>query len=77
MSVKYKFYKEQYGIKSYQLLRVVDKQGIETVGIKCLKCGMTSWNENDVKYLYCGNCHAFHEDQKVPVLTIGLSEKNV
>ncbi len=28
--------------------------------ITCLKCGMTSYNENDVKYLYCGNCHGFH-----------------
>ena len=31
------------------------------IGIKCRKCGLTSWNENDVRALYCGNCHKFHE----------------
>ncbi len=30
-------------------------------GIKCLYCGLTSWNENDIKNLYCENCHKFHE----------------
>jgi len=30
-------------------------------GIKCLVCGRTSWNENDVKQRYCGNCHQYHE----------------
>jgi hypothetical protein len=29
--------------------------------ITCLVCGMTSWNPNDVKYKYCGNCHQFHD----------------
>jgi len=29
-------------------------------GIKCLVCGMTSWNRNDVKNEYCGNCHQYH-----------------
>jgi hypothetical protein len=28
--------------------------------ITCFKCGMTSWNENDVRERYCGNCHEFH-----------------
>jgi hypothetical protein len=27
--------------------------------ITCPVCGMTSWNPNDVRYGYCGNCHAF------------------
>jgi len=27
--------------------------------IKCLKCGMVSYNQNDVEYHYCGNCHLF------------------
>jgi len=26
---------------------------------KCPKCGMVSWNPNDVRERYCGNCHAF------------------
>jgi len=30
-------------------------------GIKCLICGMTSWNRNDVKNEYCGNCHQYHD----------------
>lgn len=29
--------------------------------ITCYRCGLTSWNENDVRALYCGNCHEFHE----------------
>ena len=28
--------------------------------IKCLVCNMTSYNENDVREKYCGNCHQFH-----------------
>lgn len=27
--------------------------------IKCLRCGMVSYNENDIKHKYCGNCHQF------------------
>lgn len=29
-------------------------------GIKCLTCGMVSYNTNDIKYRYCGNCQRFH-----------------
>lgn len=29
-------------------------------GIRCLVCGRTSWNPNDVRARYCGSCHAFH-----------------
>jgi hypothetical protein len=29
--------------------------------IRCHKCGMTSWNLNDVREKYCGHCHKFHE----------------
>ncbi len=28
--------------------------------ITCMECGKTSYNLNDVKHLYCGNCHRFH-----------------
>jgi ribosomal protein L37E len=28
----------------------------------CPRCGMTSYNPNDIRYRYCGNCHAFTED---------------
>jgi len=30
-------------------------------GIKCLKCGLTSFNPNDIANKYCGNCAMFHE----------------
>jgi ribosomal protein L37E len=30
-------------------------------GIRCKDCGLTSYNENDIKNKYCGNCHDFHE----------------
>jgi ribosomal protein L37E len=29
--------------------------------ITCFTCGMTSYNPNDVREKYCGNCHFFHE----------------
>ena len=32
--------------------------------ITCLLCGLTSHNPHDVEYIYCGNCHIYHEDQK-------------
>jgi ribosomal protein L37E len=27
--------------------------------IECLKCGMKSYNPNDIENKYCGNCHEF------------------
>lgn len=30
--------------------------------IACPKCGMVSFNPNDVRERYCGACHAFHDD---------------
>jgi hypothetical protein len=32
--------------------------------ITCLICGMTSYNPNDVRERYCGNCHGFHDVKK-------------
>jgi len=29
--------------------------------IKCLVCGMVSYNKNDIEQKYCGNCHQFHD----------------
>jgi protein-arginine kinase activator protein McsA len=29
--------------------------------IICLLCGRTSYNFEDVRRLYCGNCHRFHD----------------
>ncbi len=28
--------------------------------IKCLICDMVSYNENDIREKYCGNCNQFH-----------------
>jgi hypothetical protein len=28
----------------------------------CPRCGMTSYNTNDVRNSYCGNCHLFFDD---------------
>lgn len=28
--------------------------------ITCLRCGLTSWNKNDVENLFCGMCDKFH-----------------
>jgi ribosomal protein S27AE len=30
--------------------------------IRCRRCGMTSYNPNDISQRYCGRCHQFHED---------------
>jgi hypothetical protein len=30
--------------------------------IRCLRCGLTSYNINDVLYRYCGHCCKFHDD---------------
>jgi hypothetical protein len=29
--------------------------------ITCLICWLTSYHPEDVRQLYCGNCHRFHE----------------
>lgn len=30
--------------------------------IKCLHCGLVSYNPNDVAQKFCGKCGLFHED---------------
>lgn len=42
--------------QSYVLVR--DDRG--RPGIECLRCGLTSWNINDVDHRYCGHCRQFH-----------------
>src|SRR5215467_1192268 len=29
--------------------------------ITCLRCGLTSFNPNDIAQRYCGRCHVFHD----------------
>ena len=43
--------------KTYQLVKHITS-GQD--GIKCLDCGMTSYHPDDIKNIYCGNCHKFH-----------------
>ncbi len=56
--------------KTYEIVASPDG---ERAGIKCLDCGLTSWNSNDVREKYCGNCHEFHSIKammnKYPELT--------
>jgi hypothetical protein len=40
------------------------------MSITCPSCGMTSWNENDVREGYCGNCHDWTQS---PLLAIPLT----
>lgn len=29
--------------------------------ITCPQCAMTSYNPNDIREKYCGNCHQYHD----------------
>jgi hypothetical protein len=40
-------------------LEIDEKSG--ALGITCMKCGITSWNQNDVENRYCPHCHVFGE----------------
>jgi hypothetical protein len=51
--------------KQRQTYELVAGEG-GAVGIKCLRCGLVSWNVNDVANRYCGRCHRFHEDSSRP-----------
>ena len=55
--------------KTYEIVSTKE----DGLGIRCLICGMTSWNENDVREKYCGNCRQFHAFME-PVNT-GLADK--
>jgi len=37
-------------------------------GIQCKQCGRVSWNKNDVKHRFCGNCHVFLEEAQYEIL---------
>jgi hypothetical protein len=42
---------------------VISQNGL---AIRCLLCGRTSSNENDVANRYCGHCHKFHPIEERP-----------
>lgn len=35
------------------------KRMTDQPSITCPECGMTSYNPNDIREGYCGNCHAY------------------
>jgi hypothetical protein len=37
----------------------------ERVGILCVACDLTSWNEHDVEARYCDGCKHFHEHERM------------
>lgn len=41
---------------TYEILTINDQQVI-----MCLVCGWSSYNTKDIKQLYCGHCHQWHE----------------
>ena len=47
-------------------LRSTEKRILDNMSgkssITCPVCGYTSYNPNDVKNRYCGNCHVFIDD---------------
>ena len=44
--------------------------------ITCLDCGLTSWNENDVRERYCPVCREFHDDKEKKARTRERSAGN-
>jgi hypothetical protein len=33
----------------------------ELPAITCARCGLASWNANDVRHRFCGKCNVFHQ----------------
>jgi hypothetical protein len=42
--------------------------------IRCLRCGLGSYNPNDIQHKYCGYCHIFHEDFAEAAAIVNTSE---
>jgi hypothetical protein len=40
-------------------MRLTLPDGRRGPGLRCLRCGRTSYNENDIAMKYCPNCHLF------------------
>lgn len=45
---------------AYEGYVLIESERLHQIGIKCLECGRISYNQNDVKFLYCGYCNKFH-----------------
>jgi hypothetical protein len=44
--------------------------------ITCLDCGLTSWNEDNVRNRYCPVCSKFHDDKEKESLSPELSTES-
>lgn len=44
--------------------------------ITCPECGMTSYNLNDIRFGYCGKCHAFTTEVPEDNFKIGCSSQH-
>lgn len=52
-----KIMRDEVGMK--ETFEIVEVDGMQA--IKCRKCKMISFNQNDVVNRYCGSCHQFHD----------------
>lgn len=50
--------------KARQTYKLVSKNE-HLQGIRCLVCGMISFNPNDVVHQYCGHCQKYHADRSI------------
>lgn len=44
------------------------------MSITCPRCGLTSFNADDVKNRYCGACHAFHDDMAMKPIRVEMGD---
>lgn len=56
-------YAKDKPVETCKLVYQQTPEGKEVPGITCLWCKRTSWNPNDVKFLYCGHCHHFFKKE--------------
>jgi ribosomal protein S27AE len=55
----HEYIKEKEKMAEYELLKQGEKCAdfTQADSIKCLRCGIISYNKNDVIHTYCGRCH--------------------
>ena len=58
---------ETMDVKVCELAMRARKRGEELTreSITCPRCAMTSYNANDIRERYCGNCHQFHDEMVI------------
>lgn len=53
--------REIEGRPGYVIFFTTGATGIPAKGIRCWRCGLTSYNQNDVEHRFCPRCRVFHE----------------